>query len=466
MTFAPYAEYTESGIDWLPWVPRHWSVKRMRHLFEINPSKKEVRNRADHAEATFLPMEAIGEDGHVDRSRVCRIGDVLDGYTYMRDGDVVFAKITPCFENGKSALLSGLKSGVAFGTTELTVLRPRREAVLGTYLFRMISSEPFRSLGESEMYGAGGQKRVPDDFARNFDIGIPSLDEQGVITDFLDHETARIDALIEEQQRLIDLLQEKRQAVISHAVTKGLDPDVPMKDSGIEWLGDVPAHWEVRKLSNLTDKVTNGYVGPTRDVLRDEGVRYLQSLHIKNNQIVFDPPYYVDHSWSVEHSKSVLREGDVLVVQTGDIGQVAYIPKEFEGANCHALIILSPIRTGLNGEYLSWLLNSEYGYHSLKSIQTGALHPHLNCGYVKDMFVPCPPVDEQRAIVSALNEAVSNYRELREEVRRAEDLLREHRSALISAAVTGKIDVRGWKPQNAPVESELPRAAEPEAPYG
>src|SRR5690606_37188673 len=131
--------------------------------------------------------------------------------------------------------------------------------------------------------------------------------EQTQIARFLDHETARIDALIEEQQRLIELLKEKRQAVISHAVTKGLDPTVPMKDSGVEWLGEVPAHWEVRSISSISNKITNGYVGPTRDILVDEpGVRYLQSLHIKSNKIKFEVPYYVSAQWSAEHAKSIL----------------------------------------------------------------------------------------------------------------------------------------------------------------
>ena len=293
-------------------------------------------------------------------------------------------------------------------------------------------------------------------------------DEQSAIATFLDRETGKIDALIAEQEKLLALLAEKRQATISHAVTRGLTslpgadlnaafgdgpkgegkdsprhPNAPMKDSGIPWLGDVPEHWQVRSISSLSTKITNGFVGPTRDILVDEGVRYLQSLHIKGNSIRFDSPYYVRQEWSAAHSKSILETGDVLIVQTGDIGQVAVVPDEFAGCNCHALIIVSPIRDVVAGEWLSWALNSDYGFHSLLSIQTGALHPHLNCGNVKNLFIPVPPIDEQCLIITYLQQRLHEFEDLSGEAERAIALLKERRSALIAAAVTGKIDVRG-----------------------
>ncbi|WP_371039453.1 restriction endonuclease subunit S, partial [Rhodosalinus sp. FB01] len=233
-------------------------------------------------------------------------------------------------------------------------------------------------------------------------LAFPPLPEQRAIAAFLDRETGKIDALVEEQRRLIALLKEKRQAVISHAVTKTLDPTAPMKDSGVKWLGEIPAHWSVRGINSVSTKITNGYVGPTRDILRDEGVRYLQSLHIKRNQIIFDRPYYVDGEWSDGHSKSILKAEDVLIVQTGDIGQVAVVPPEFEGCNCHALIIVSPILSEVTGRWMSWVLTSEFGQNSLRSIQTGALHPHLNCGNVKFLALPIPPLEEQEVTIQFL----------------------------------------------------------------
>ena len=292
----------------------------------------------------------------------------------------------------------------------------------------------------------GGQPNINQDKIRSLRLPHPSLHEQSAIAAFLDRETGKIDALVAEQERLMALLKEKRQAVISQAVTKGLSPNAKMKPSGVEWLGEVPNHWEVRTISSLTTKITNGYVGPTRDILTDEGVRYLQSLHIKNNKITFGVPYYVSQDWSFEHKKSILETGDVLIVQTGDIGQAAVVTAEFAGCNCHALIILAPVRWVLDGSWLSWVLNADYGRHCLLSIQTGALHPHLNCGDVKDVLVPVPPVAEQRQIVAYIEGVLASFDELMAEALRAITLLKERRAALISAAVTGQSDLRDLTP--------------------
>ena len=447
MSFPRHAKYMDSGVDWLGQIPSHWAVKRLRFVAELNPSKSEVSHLAADTEVSFLPMEAIGEDGSLELDRFRPLADVQTGYTFFRDGDVTIAKITPCFENGKGAAMRNLCNGIGFGTTELIVTRPKATQTTSTYLHWLFTSRPFRKAGEAFMYGAGGQKRVPDDFVRDFAIGFPPLPEQRHIVTFLDREAAKIDALVEEQRRLVELLKEKRQAVISRAVTKGLNPKVPMKDSEAEWLGKVPAHWEVRKVNSLSTKITNGYVGPTRDILVDEGVRYLQSLHIKGNRIKFDAPYFVAEAWSHEHKKSILETGDLLIVQTGDIGQAAVVTDEFAGCNCHALIIVSPLRDVVFGEYLGWVFNSDYGKHSLLAIQTGALHPHLNCGNVKDVFVPVPPKLEQSRIVEHCVAATFAFDELMAEAEAAVALLNERRAALITAAVTGKIDVRGLVPQ-------------------
>jgi len=443
MSLPRHAKYIESGVEWLGEIPSHWAVKRLRFVAELNPSKSEVSHLPADTDVSFLPMEAIGDDGSLELERVRPLADVQTGYTFFRDGDVTIAKITPCFENGKGAAMRDLCNGIGFGTTELIVARPKATQTTSTYLQWLFTSRPFRKAGEAFMYGAGGQKRVPDDFVRDFAIGFPPLTEQRHIVTFLDRETTKIDALVEEQLRLIELLKEKRQAVISQAVTKGLNPSVPMKDSGVAWLGKVPTHWEVRRVNSLSTKITNGYVGPTRDILVDAGVRYLQSLHIKGNRIKFDTPYFVAETWSNEHQKSILESGDVLIVQTGDIGQAAVVTDEFAGCNCHALIIVSPLRSVVKGEYLGWVFNSDYGKHSLLSIQTGALHPHLNCGNVKDVVVPLPPPHEQLEIVDRCVEATTAFDELMSEAAAAVELLKERRAAIISAAVTGKVDVRG-----------------------
>jgi type I restriction enzyme S subunit len=224
-------------------------------------------------------------------------------------------------------------------------------------------------------------------------------------------------------------------------VTKGLDPGVPMKDSGIPWIGEIPAHWDVRRIATFSTKITNGYVGPTRGLFVEEGegIPYLQSLHIKDNSIRFEKKYFVPVDWHRAKSKSILRKGDILVVQTGDIGQVASVPAEFEGANCHALIIVATRQEEVRGRYLSWALNSNYGFHALKSIQTGALHPHLNCTFVREVPIPVPPHNEQDALITSIEGIHTKTREVQTRTSLQLERLQEYRQALITAAVTGQL---------------------------
>ncbi|MDP1984800.1 MAG: restriction endonuclease subunit S [Sulfuritalea sp.] len=219
----PHAPMKPSGIEWLGDVPTHWAVKRLRFVAALNPSKSEVANLDRDTVVSFLPMAAIGEDGTLSLETEKAICELENGYTYFRDGDVTIAKITPCYENGKGALMRGLINGIGFGTTELIVARPKPEETIGTYLHYLFISRVFRGLGESHMYGAGGQKRVPDEFVRNFATAFPPLLEQTQIVMFLDAQLTKLDTLTAEAQRAIDLLQERRTALISAAVTGQID---------------------------------------------------------------------------------------------------------------------------------------------------------------------------------------------------------------------------------------------------
>jgi type I restriction enzyme S subunit len=433
MSFFRYDRYEQSGADWLGTIPQHWSAARVKTLFQI---RKRIAGELGH---DVLSVTQRGLRVRDTESNDGQLSMDYSKYQLVEPGDFVMNHMD---------LLTGYVDVSKFnGVTSpdyrvFTARKKNLSLAFFLYLFQNgYQQRIFYAFGQ----GASGlgRWRMPTDSFNDFILPVPPLPEQIAIAAFLDRETAKIDALVDEQRRLIELLTEKRQAVISHAVTKGLDPTAPMKNSGVEWLGEVPEHWECRSISSISTKITNGYVGPTRDILVDEGVRYLQSLHIKNNSIRFDSPYFVRHEWSMEHSKSVLNIGDVLIVQTGDIGQVAVVTDEFAGCNCHALIIVAPVKNIVSGEWLSWTLNSDYGLHSLLSIQTGALHPHLNCGNVKALIVPVPPLEEQKEIVDTLERRAREFDDLISEAQTGILLLEERRAALISAAVTGEIDVRG-----------------------
>jgi type I restriction enzyme S subunit len=360
----------------------------------------------------------------------------LGDYQLVEAGDLVINKMKAWQGSVAISQLRGIVSPAYFIYTAIHLENPK----FIHYLLRSM-----RYVGRYLSISKGirpNQWDLEPELCSRIPVLVPPREEQDVIAAFLDDETAKIDALVAEQERLIELLKEKRQAVSTDVVTKGLNLDAPMKDSGIEWIEQIPAHWELRRISTLAGKITNGYVGPTREIFVPEGIPYLQSLHIKGNRIIFDVPYFVSRTWSEDHGKSILRTGDVLVVQTGDIGQAAVVSPEFEGCNCHALIVIAPLSDVVEGFWLSLVLTSAYGNQVLRSIQTGALHPHLNCGDVKDVVVPVPPLAEQRSISRALDRVTGALDSLLAEAQRAIQLLQERRAALISAAVTGQIDVR------------------------
>lgn len=404
MSFPRYPTYKQSGVEWLGETPEHWAVHRLGFYFT------ERREKVSDIE---YPPLSVTKRGIVPQLDTAAKTDDNDNRKRVSKGDFV---INSRSDRNGSAGVSEINGSVSLINT---VLQPN-ESVHGEFVHHLLRSQPLQ-----EEYYRFGRGIVADLWSTNYSemrnimLALPPMIEQRAIGSFLRHELGKVDALVAEQQRLIELLQEKRQALVSRAVTKGLDPDALMKQSGIEWLGNVPAHWELRSLSSITEKITNGYVGPTRDILVDAGVRYLQSLHIKGNQIRFDVPYYVSEEWSNQHRKSILESGDVLVVQTGDIGQVAVVPEKFAGCNCHALIVISSDRTVLLGTWLAWCLNSDYGFHTLLSIQTGALHPHLNCGNVKTVTIPLPPTNEQSPIVEFIDHNIVSLDELIAAVNRA-----------------------------------------------
>jgi type I restriction enzyme S subunit len=213
-----------TDIEWLGEIPAHWILQRLKYSFDLNPSISEIENIAPDELVPFFPMESIGEDGRLSLDYERPYEDVARAYTYFRNGDVIIAKVTPCFENGKGALIQGLKSGFGFGTTELAVLRPK-ENLDSKYLYYISISQEIRSGGVAYMTGAGGLKRVPDIFYGNLDWPLPPLSEQIQIVNYLDAELGKNEQLRVKAAELIELLKEYRCSLISEAVIGGIRVD-------------------------------------------------------------------------------------------------------------------------------------------------------------------------------------------------------------------------------------------------
>ena len=438
MSFARYPEYKDSGVEWLGEVPGHWKTAPLKSVSTHNDEVLEESTAPD-AEIVYVDISSVDAvNGIKTKEAMLFSAAPSRARRRVKHGDVIVSTVRTYLK--AIARIRDPEENLIV-STGFAVIRPRGE-LMPDFLGHLVAAGFFveqviaRSTGVSyPAINASELVAIP--------VPVPPLAEQIQIAAFLDRETTKIDALVAEQRRLMELLKEKRQAVISYAVTRGLNSDAPMKPSGIEWLGDVPEHWETRTIAKASTKITNGFVGPTRDILVDAGTPYIQATHIKNGRVNFDDGYFVKSEWSAAHAKSILCEGDVLIVQTGaGTGDVGLVSVNEVGYNCHALIIVAPDKSLIHGTFLSAVLQSTYGQAKLTSIETGAMHPHLNCGEVKFVEIPLPPLDEQADVVAYINRTAGQFDILTAEAQRAVDLLQERRTALISAAVTGQIDVR------------------------
>lgn len=216
------APMKDSGVEWIGEIPTNWRIFRLKDLARINPSKTEINHLADDLEVSFVPMGSIGEYGGISGAEVKRLLDVKQGYTYFAEGDLIVAKITPCFENYKGAIASNLVNGIGFGTTELFVLRPNERVDL-RYLFYVSISKAFRQTGSNMMQGAAGQKRITADFVNNYPVALPRPEEQRSIASSLEKATEKMDSFISKIEKSIELLKEYRSALITAAVTGKID---------------------------------------------------------------------------------------------------------------------------------------------------------------------------------------------------------------------------------------------------
>lgn len=422
-------------------VPPGWALYRMRQICEINPSKTETSGLDPSLEVSFLPMEKLGENGILTLDVTKQLGEVRQGFTYFRDCDVVFAKITPSFENGKVAICRNLQNGIGFGTTELHVLRPRRILCEPSYIFYVVSSSGFRQLGIASMQGVAGQQRVTEQFLANFPVLLPSLPEQRAIADFLDRETAKIDALIARKQRLLELLAERRQALITHAVTKGLDPDAPMKDSGVEWLGEIPAHWEAIKLRYLTDYPLQ-YGSNALSESDDRNLpRYIRITDIDD-----DGSLRQDIFRSLPEDLAepfILEEGDILFARSGATVGKTLLYEQRWGKACFAgyLIRMRPDTGKVLPEFIKYFTETANYWDWVRNSTIQATIQNVSAEKYSDLTVPIPGIQLQERIVEHLKSETNQIGLLSLKTSTVIDRLQERRTVLINDAVTGKIRV-------------------------
>ena len=437
----PYPKYKSSGVPWLGDVPEHWEVKRIRFMARLNP---RATRKLDPAErVSFLPMEAVGDDGSLKLEQTRPVEEVSTGYTYFEDGDVTVAKITPCFENGKGANMQGLTGGVGFGTTELIVLRPS-EAIHPQWLYLLTQTTLFRKRGEALMQGSGGQKRVPDGYIKDLSVAWPCEVEQEAIAAYLDVEAARIDILVSEKEKLIELLREYRQSVITEAVTKGLDPDVPTKDSGVPWLGDVPEHWDVKAVKRLSSVCRGASPRPIDDpIYFDDDGEY---IWVRISDVTASDGVLTESTQRLSQlgaSLSVpLEPGELFLSIAGSVGKPCITGVK---ACIHDGFVYFPALEAESRKFLYYVFLAGEAYKGLGKMGTQL---NLNTDTVGAIKIGVPAPNEQSAIAAYLDVQTIKIDGLIAHVEKEIELLKELRSATITDAVLGRIDLRDYTKKN------------------
>lgn len=435
MSFPRYAAYKDSGVEWLGEVPQGWEVKRLKRAFRLLTEKTDRREfpvaleNIESWSGRFIPTETEFEG---------------EGVAF-NSGDILFGKLRPYL--AKALLVN--KSGEAVG--DFHVLRPS-QTVNGKFGIYQILNREFISIIDGSTFGAK-MPRASWDFMANLILAFPNIEEQTTIAAFLDCETAKIDNLINEQKKLIELLKEKRQAVISTAVTKGLNPHAPMKDSGVEWLGEVPMEWEVTKLKYIKSPIPNAFVdGPFGSNLKSEhfieggDVYVIESNFATQNKIDTNELKTISFKHFESISRSEVNAGEIVIAKIGaQFGKSSILPK----LDKRAVVSGNSLKLTVNNEVCSTIwahfqllllkMNSE-----IDLLVNGTAQPALSLGGMNNLNFLLPPLSEQTAIIAFLDQETAKIDNLIQQAQKATTLLQERRTALISAAVTGKIDVRGF----------------------
>lgn len=441
--FPPYPDYRDSRINGLGALPGHWAVRRLKRISSLrfsNVDKKiaedehpvRLCNYVDVYYNDYITSELNFMEATASRDEMRRFA--------LRKGDVLITKDSEAWDDiAVPAYVDVDLDGVLCGY-HLAQIRPNRGRVAGGYLFRAFSAQ---GVLDQFRVAASGITRfgLSKDSIGSAFFPVPPPDEQHLIASFLRRETAKIDALVAKKWRLVELLEEKRTALISHAVTKGLDPDVPMKDPGIDWLGHVPKHWEATRLKHVVPNITVGIVITPAKYYVDAGVPCLRSLNVSGHTVSFDDLVFISPDSNELHGKSKIYEGDIVIVRTGKAGAAAVVPAELSGANSIDLVIVRKSPNALS-KFLHYFINSRPAIRQVEAFSVGSIQAHYNTTSVGELWVPVPPLGEQQNLVEWLDEEAGKIDSLTRRIRDGIGRLCEYRTALISAAVTGKIDVR------------------------
>ncbi|WP_271950289.1 restriction endonuclease subunit S [Microcystis aeruginosa] len=431
----PYPTYKDSGVEWLGAIPEHWEVKKCKQLSLIKrgASPRPIDDPSffddDGAYSWVRISDVTASNKYLETSEQ-KLSELGKSKSIALEPGELFVSI--CATVGKP-IITNIKCCIHDGFVYFPFLKENRE-----YLFYIFSGgELYKGVGKQ-----GTQLNLNTDIIGDIKLPIPPLPEQQKIAEFLDQETSKIDKLITKKERLIELLKEKRTALISHAVTKGLNPDVPMKDSGVEWLGEIPEHWEVKRLKFLITESLKYGANESAQLEDKDCPRFIRITDITEDGLLKEDTF---RSLPKDIAKPfILKTGDILFARSGATFGKSFMYREQWGIACHAGYL---IRARLKlaealPEFVSYFANSSVYWDWISSIFIQATIQNVSAEKYANLWMGVPDIQEQQKIAQFLDRETSKIDNLITKTRTSIDHLKEYRTALISAAVTGKIDVR------------------------
>ena len=423
-----YDKYKDSGIAWIGEIPEHWEIKRLKNVSDFNPQNDQ--SISNFSEVGYLPMERL-KNGYMLPS-VINVYNLTQGLTFFKENDIVMAKVTPCFENGNIAIAKNLINNCGFGSSELFIFRVRN--INRKYFFYLLQEEKIKEVCKSTMIGTGGLKRISPTFMRNLLLPIPTTLEQQSIATYLDQKCSEIDELITLQEEMITKLQSYKQSVITEAVTKGLDKNVPLKDSGIEWIGDIPEHWNIIKTKNAF-KIISGATPKTDNMTYWDGeITWITPADYKTeDRVIKSGKRNITLAGLNSCGTSIVPENSIIFSKRAPIGLVAInIVPLCTNQGCISCIPKSFV----NSKYFYYLMSVLTEWFEL--FGSGTTFKELSTNNFANFSLSQPPLSEQQSIANYLDQKCSEIDELISIKQQKIEKLKDYKKSLIFECVTGK----------------------------
>ena len=433
----------ESNDIWLGKMPSDWQRSRLRNVAALSPGYSATVPVSDEP-CTVVPMELLSGDGAIDVTNQQPLDEITSGLTLFEEGDVLFAKITPCMENGKGAFVRELPTRYAFGSTEFHVLRPSKK-IDGPFLYYATFNPIYRAYAAENMVGAAGQKRVSSRFVKDTRLFLPPLPEQQRIAAYLDASCAAIDAAVAAKHRQLETLDDLRTEAIHRAVTAGLNPAVKLRTSGVEWFDKIPVHWEVDRLKDVA--------APNRDAIKvgpfgsdlllgdmaDGGIK------VYNQRTVIDRDFdsgihFISEEKYAQMKAFTVYTRDLLITTRGTIGRCVIVPETAQLGILHpCLMRVQTNKARMLPEYLAMLIQDcGLVLRQLQMMSAATTIDVIYSGSLKRTYLPVPPVREQQDIIAFIGQKDAELRRLTAQIEQQIATLTAYRKSLIHECVTGQ----------------------------